>query len=127
MHVIRGTSAAPQRSSAPIFQGEVHMQALVGPDVAAHLRMGLVRFSAGARTRWHTHSFEQGLYITEGRGIVATAEAEHVVTPGDIAIIPAGERHWHGGTLSTAMAHISITTPGETTVLEPVTEVRTTE
>jgi len=120
MHVIRGDSADPRRAVRPIFTGEVHAHTYVDDKLGAHLRLTLVKFSPGGRTTWHTHAFEQGLVITEGRGIVATADAEHEVGPGDIVIIPAGEKHWHGGTEATAMAHISITTPGETTVLEPV-------
>lgn len=119
MHVIRG-GAELQRASRPIFQGEVNTHTYVDDTIGQHLRLTMVRFSPGANTTWHTHAFEQGLVIVEGRGIVATAEGEHEVGPGDIVIIPAGEKHWHGGTLSEAMAHISITTPGETTVLEAV-------
>ena len=120
MHVIRGDSANPQRAVRPIFTGEVHAHTYVDDTMGEHLRLTLVKFSAGGRTTWHTHAFEQGLVITEGRGIVATEDREYEVGPGDIVIIPAGEKHWHGGTEATAMAHISITTPGETTVLEAV-------
>jgi len=31
-----------------------------------------------------------------------------VITPGDVVIIPAGEKHWHGAAPTTAMAHIAI-------------------
>jgi quercetin dioxygenase-like cupin family protein len=120
VHVIRGDSANPQRANRPIFTGEVNAHTYVDDSIGEHLRLTLVKFSPGGRTTWHTHAFEQGLIIVEGRGIVATDEQEYEVGPGDIVIIPAGERHWHGGTESTAMAHISITTPGETTVLEAV-------
>jgi quercetin dioxygenase-like cupin family protein len=120
VHVIRGESANPQRANRPIFTGEVNSHTYVDDSIGEHLRMALVKFSPGGRTKWHTHAFEQGLIIVEGHGIVATDAQEYEVGPGDIVIIPAGERHWHGGTESTAMAHISITTPGETTVLEPV-------
>jgi quercetin dioxygenase-like cupin family protein len=120
MHVIRGDSANPQRANRPIFTGEVHAHTFVDDRIGEHLRVTLVKFSPGGRTTWHRHAFEQGLIIVEGRGIVATEQGEHEVSPGDIVIIPAGEKHWHGGTETTAMAHYSITTPGETTVLEAV-------
>jgi quercetin dioxygenase-like cupin family protein len=127
MHVIRGESARLLRAVRDIFTGEVDTHTYVDDSVGEHLRLTLVRFSPGGRTKWHRHAFEQGLVITEGRGIVATEAEEQVVGPGDIVIIPAGEKHWHGGTESSAMAHISITTPGETTVLEPVESLRTRE
>lgn len=120
MHVIRGSSAQPRRADRPIFTGDVHSHTYVDETLGDHLRLTLVKFSAGGRTKWHRHAFEQGLMIVEGHGIVATEEQEYEVGPGDIVIVPAGEKHWHGGTETTAMAHISITTPGETTVLEPV-------
>lgn len=123
MHVIRGSSADPQRATRSIFTGEVHAHTYVDDTIGAHLRLTLVKFSPGGRTTWHTHAFEQGLLIVEGDGIVATETAEHRVGPGDIVIVPAGEKHWHGGTETSAMAHISITTPGETTVLEPVSRI----
>jgi len=124
MHVIHGAGAEPQRATRDIFTGEVHSHTYVDDKIGAHLRMTLVRFSAGGRTKWHRHAFEQGLIITEGRGIVGSEAQEQVVGPGDIVVVAAGEKHWHGGTEATAMAHISITTPGETTVLEPVEHIR---
>jgi quercetin dioxygenase-like cupin family protein len=120
MHVIRGSDTNLQRADRPIFTGEVHAHTYVDDQIGEHLRLTLVRFRPGGRTTWHRHEFEQGLVIVEGRGIVATEAGEVEVEPGDIVIIPAGEKHWHGGTDETAMAHISITTPGETTVLDPV-------
>jgi len=54
---------------------------------------------------------------------VATEAGRHLVEPGDVVLIPAGEKHWHGGTETTAMAHISIGTPGETTILDAVESI----
>jgi quercetin dioxygenase-like cupin family protein len=127
MHVIRGRDRQATRSNRDIFTGEVETLTYVDESVGRHLCLSLVRFKPGARTKWHTHAFEQGLVITEGRGIVATPDAEHVVEPGDVVIVPAGEKHWHGGTNTSGMAHISVTTPGETTVLEAVDRIQTVE
>jgi quercetin dioxygenase-like cupin family protein len=30
------------------------------------------------------------------------------IRPGDVVWIPAGEKHWHGATATTAMTHIAI-------------------
>ena len=125
MHVIRGKDRHTERTTREIFTGEVETLTYVDDTIGKHLRLTLVRFKAGGRTKWHTHAFEQGLVITEGKGIVATEQQENLVEPGDIVIVPAGEKHWHGGTQSSSMAHISITTPGETTVLEPVEAIKT--
>ena len=47
----------------------------------------MVRFAAGARNKLHTHSTEQILVVTEGKGIIATKDQEHIVKPGMIAFI----------------------------------------
>ncbi len=127
MRVIRGSDVNLTPAQGDIFTGEVERHVYVDDAAGQSLRMGLVRFKPGGRTKWHAHSFEQGLVITEGRGIVATEEAEHVVQPGDVVFVPANEKHWHGATASTPMAHISITGPGQTTVLEAVERIRTPE
>lgn len=122
MHVIRAASGTPVPSTASIFTGEVAAHTYVDDTIGEHLRITLVRFSAGGRTKWHRHAFEQALVITEGAGIVATESGEEHVGPGDIVVIPADEKHWHGGTNSTSMAHLSIVTPGETTILDAVVD-----
>jgi quercetin dioxygenase-like cupin family protein len=72
----------------------------------------LTTFGIGGRLDWHTHDSEQFLYVTEGRGIVATKDKEHVVTPGCIVYIPAGEVHWHGATEESSMTHLNIQRAG---------------
>jgi len=81
---------------------------------------GLVHFGAGSRNKFHTHTTDQVLIITEGTGVVATDTEERTVTAGDVILIPAGENHWHGAPGATAMAHITITGKGaQTTQNEP--------
>ncbi|HLF76077.1 MAG TPA: cupin domain-containing protein, partial [Dehalococcoidia bacterium] len=109
----------------PVFTGNVQRRAITGENNAKRLYLGLVKFSPGARTVWHTHTFEQGLVIVEGKGIVATEQHEHVVEPGDVILIPEGENHWHGATESTGMGHISIGGSGQTIPGEPVKEIKT--
>lgn len=69
-------------------------------------------FGVGGRLDWHTHDSEQFLYVTDGRGIVATKEKEYVVTPGCLVYIPAGEIHWHGGCEDSSMSHLNIQKAG---------------
>ena len=117
MRVIRMDDGSLTPTDRPIFLGHVETQPYLD-DASEHVRLTLVRFDPGARTRLHTHEFEQVLLITEGRGIVATEHEQHIVEPGMIVVVPPGEPHHHGGTDTTSMAHISITTPGETRLLE---------
>ncbi len=72
----------------------------------------LVTFKPGARLNFHTHTYEQILYVTEGKGIVATHSEERIVTPGSIVYIQPGEAHWHGATADTSFAHICLQKPG---------------
>jgi len=72
----------------------------------------LVTFKPGSRLKFHTHTFEQILYVTEGKGIVATKTGEKVVTPGTIVYIAPGEVHWHGATKDSSFSHICLQKPG---------------
>ena len=126
MHVARRKDATLTSSvTSAMFTGQVSGAGLSDQSTAKQLFLRLVRFSPGGRTVWHTHSFEQGLVIVEGKGIVATEAQENVVEAGDIVIVVPDEKHWHGATETTAMAHVAINGPGETTPMEPVEKIRT--
>ena len=126
MHVARRKDATLTSSvTSAMFTGQVSGAGLSDQSTAKQLFLRLVRFSPGGRTVWHTHSFEQGLVIVEGKGIVATEAQENVVEAGDIVIVVPDEKHWHGATETTAMAHVAINGPGETTPMEPVERIRT--
>ena len=108
-----GDVAAQDASDNPIFRGKVSIQRLIG-DGSGDLRVSVVNFSPGAVNVFHTHTFDQVLYVTQGEGIVSTEEKEVKVTPGTVIFIPAGENHWHGATKESKFSHIAIMPPGET-------------
>lgn len=114
MKVFRARHSAPVRAPDAIFEGAVYRETVVDESEAELLRLARIAFEPGARTRLHTHSFDQVLVIVEGSGILATEQQENGVEAGDVVLVPAGERHWHGATASTSMAHLSVTTPGTT-------------
>src|SRR5690554_7059032 len=94
------------RTGQPMFTGVVHAHGLVDDTMSEQVRLTLVKFSPGGRTKWHTHTFEQALIIVEGKGIVASEkDGERVVEPGDVVVIGKEERHWHGGGNNTGMTH----------------------
>jgi len=101
---------AKEVSTDPLFfGGKVTTQFVLEEDNESEkLQIVLVKFSAGARNKLHTHSTEQILVVTQGTGIIATKDQEHIVTPGMIAIISPGEEHWHGATKDSSFAHLSI-------------------
>jgi quercetin dioxygenase-like cupin family protein len=100
-----------------LFFGKVERQNLVEKGTGG-LVVALVRFEAGAGNKMHVHTGDQVLIVTEGEGVVATESVRHTVTPGMVVYIPRGERHSHGATQGSAFAHISVQTPGETTVVK---------
>ena len=125
MHVVSSKAANPQRATDPIFTGEVHRHQLIDDKMGKVLRMGLVKFSPGGRTRWHMHSFEQGLVIVEGRGIVASeSQGERIVQAGDVVVFDTNEKHWHGATSTTGMSHIAVNLAGSNQILED-SEIKT--
>jgi len=113
MKVVRINDIEAQETTDKIFRGKVSRQRIIG-ESEDELRVIVVNFSPGGVNVFHTHTFDQILYVTEGTGIVATENEEVTVTPGTIIFIPAGERHWHGATKDTTFSHIAIMPPGHT-------------
>ncbi len=97
-------------SKEPLFTGGlVQTQFILEEEIKGKkLQIVNVKFAAGARNKLHTHTAEQILYVTEGKGTVATKDKEYTLTPGMTVIIPAGEAHWHGAAKNSSFAHLSI-------------------
>jgi quercetin dioxygenase-like cupin family protein len=108
-------------TGAPMFTGEVYMQARAEELGSTQLNCYDVHFHSGGRTVWHTHDADQMIVIMSGEGIVANDDRELAVQAGDVVLVPAGERHWHGATHDSEMSHFTVMVPsGSTQVLEPV-------
>ena len=74
-----------------------------------HAFVGLASPSNLARTAWHTHPLGQTLIVTSGLGRVQREGGPiEEIRPGDVIWFPPGEKHWHGATPTTAMAHSAI-------------------
>jgi quercetin dioxygenase-like cupin family protein len=91
-----------------VEKGPVNRRPLIDVKETSGFGAALVTFSPGARLNFHIHDSEQILYITEGKGIIATKDKEYTVTPGCIVYIPAGEVHRHGATDNSSMTHVAI-------------------
>jgi quercetin dioxygenase-like cupin family protein len=117
VRVIRLTKAGRERSDNPIFVGEVDYQTAVGEE-SRDLRLSEVHFKHGAVNKPHVHTTDQILVITEGEGLVATDVERHEVSAGDVALIPANTKHWHGARTGRDMTHWSILGNGKTTIVE---------
>ena len=108
------------REAAPMTGGlmtgtQVWRQSILQPADSNNFNFAIVAFDAGSRNKFHKHSGDQILIVTEGTGKVATDTETVVVNEGDVVIIPAGENHWHGAPDGTAMAHITVTVNGSQT------------
>src|SRR5437763_10307653 len=100
---------AGREGPAEWFTGKVWIQPLFEPPDPARIRCASVTFEPCARTAWHTHPLGQTLIITAGCGLVQSwGGPVKVIRPGDVIWCPAGEKHWHGATPTTAMTHIAI-------------------
>jgi quercetin dioxygenase-like cupin family protein len=109
---------------APLFTGAVTMRKPADELGTSQLTTYDVQFQVDGRTVWHTHDKDQLIVVVSGSGIVATDDQELLVRPGDVVLVPAGERHWHGATRDSAMSHFTVMLPGgNTEVLEPVDPV----
>lgn len=114
VRIDRVSPAGRRPNPSTLFVGEVDSQIVVGEDRSSELRLTEVTFKNGARNKLHTHTTDQVLLVTAGEGIVANEHEERRVGPGDLAFIPAGERHWHGAQAGKDMTHWSILRPGKT-------------
>lgn len=103
-------------SERPLFVGgKVSREPIFDEGQTDAYTFAIVDFAAGAKNKLHTHTCDQILFATKGKGIVATETEEVIVSEGDTALIPAGEKHWHGATQDSEFAHITLTIPGSKT------------
>jgi quercetin dioxygenase-like cupin family protein len=110
MKVIKSTNIPKIVPEDPIFTGAVTVQPLIHEGNT--FMSDVVNFSKGVRNKLHTHTTDQILIITHGKGYVATESEKVEIEPGDIIHIPAGEKHWHGATENSEMSHIHIVGAG---------------
>lgn len=108
MRVIRQAELPREQGGPDKFAGEVSLARLLKRQDG--VTISVVSFQDGARTNWHTHAEEQLLYILAGECRAGTDTVpEARLAAGDLVYLPAGERHWHGALLGSAMTHLSIT------------------
>ncbi len=110
MKVIRSDEAEMEEREGGIFIGKIGIARFLDSDLGSReFRSAIVTFPPGTRNKFHTHTHEQILFVTEGEGIVATEDEEAAVKVGDMVLIPAGESHWHGATKHDTFKHLYVT------------------
>jgi len=119
MKIVKIGKVKKEPHSGKLFTGSVTMQPIIGKELNSDLVISQVNFGPGVRNKFHSHSREQILIVTKGKGIVAT-EKEHItVSMGDVVLILPGEKHWHGAAEGCKFSHLYIMSPdSKTTQLE---------
>jgi quercetin dioxygenase-like cupin family protein len=109
MDIKRAGSQASMKGPDDWFTGTVRIDPLFTAPEPARAGGALVTFEPGARTAWHTHPYGQTLIVTSGFGWVQREGGPvEEIRPGDVVWFPAGEKHWHGASPTTAMSHIAV-------------------
>ena len=110
MKVIRAGATASQRRSPAQFTGTAFGDVIHEPaNKEDGSRVNLVLFEPAARTWWHRHERGQTIYVTAGAGYIKTEGQEGaLITAGDTIVVRAGEWHWHGGTPTTFVVHLTV-------------------
>ncbi len=105
-----GVKLPESKNDVMVDKGPVFRSLLVDGKTAGGYSIAMVSYSPGSKLKWHRHDSEQILYVTEGKGILATQTEENIVTPGMIVVIPAGEVHYHGATGNATFTHVAFYT-----------------
>lgn len=114
----------PNNDYAKYFIGNSYLNMLAKEGVV----IGNVTFEPGCRNNWHIHQAAAGggqiLLCTNGRGWYQEWGKEpRRLQAGDVVVIPAGVKHWHGAAADSWFTHLSVEIPGEKSAnqwLEPV-------
>lgn len=99
---------------AQYFVGQSYLNMLTTEGVV----IGNVTFEPGCRNNWHIHRAKSGggqiLLCTEGRGWYQEWDKPaRELKPGDVVVIPAGVKHWHGAAADSWFVHLAVEVPGE--------------
>lgn len=108
------------------FVGRSYLNMLTNEGVP----IGNVTFEPGCRNNWHIHKSDKGggqiLLCTGGRGWYQEwGKQAQELHAGDVIVIPAGVKHWHGAAKDSWFVHLAVEVPGENTGsewLEPVSD-----
>ncbi|MGE9548998.1 cupin domain-containing protein [Snodgrassella sp. CS2] len=106
---------------AQYFIGQSYLANLAAIDDDVDVDVSNVTFEPGCHNHWHKHlNGYQILLATAGQGWYQEAgKPAQLLNPGDVVVIHAGVKHWHGATKDSWFSHVAIT-KGQSEWLEPV-------
>lgn len=112
----------PNVKFAKYFVGNSYLKPLTEPGKSS-IFIANVTFEPGCRNNWHIHHASkdggqilicvdgEGWYQEEGK------EAQNL-KEGDVIVIPANVKHWHGAKKDKWFSHLALEVPGENTSTE---------
>ncbi|OGP49284.1 MAG: hypothetical protein A2Y79_10790 [Deltaproteobacteria bacterium RBG_13_43_22] len=111
MRVVKIHEVKKESIQSPLFTGSNVTRQVLLPE-SKEFNVNVVNFGQRVRNKFHAHDGEQILIVTSGKGFIATETEKKEITTGDIVIIPAGEKHWHGATEDSEFSHIFVSRLG---------------
>ena len=119
----------PNTAYAKYFIGNSYLKPLTKPGESV-VSIANVTFEPKCRNNWHVHKSTSGggqiLVCVEGEGYYQEeGKPAQKLHPGDVVVIPANVKHWHGATADSWFSHLAVEVPGENTSnewLEPVSD-----
>lgn len=107
----------PNIEYAKYFVGNSYLKPLAKTD---NMFIANVTFEPGCRNNWHIHHASNGggqiLICVDGEGLYKEEnQPVRRLKTGDVVVIPANVKHWHGATKDSWFSHIAIEVPGENT------------
>jgi len=89
---------------------------------ASAVRTTRLKFKAGSRSNWHTHTWGQLLMVEEGKGLTQERGGPvREMLPGQPFFTKAGVEHWHGASPDVDMLQLTIY-EGQVNWLGPVSD-----
>lgn len=118
----------PNTAYAKYFIGNSYLKPLAKSE-ESKISISNVTFEPRCRNNWHIHHAKSGggqmLICVEGEGwYQEEGKPAQSLKPGDVVIIPANVKHWHGAK-NCWFSHLALEIPGEESSnewLEPVTD-----
>ncbi|MFC1899944.1 cupin domain-containing protein [Chloroflexota bacterium] len=107
MKVIKTSDIETEDITTNTLEGKATRQSIIG-KTGEGFTVSAVSFIKGTARAYDSHSFDQVLYITEGKGLIKTETEEVTVTPGTFVFIPAGEKHSHNATKDSGFSQVTI-------------------
>ena len=91
------------------FTGDVYLNNIANEGGVS---IANVTFDAGCINNWHVHDHVQILMGIMGEGYCQMeGQNAELIKVGDVVVIPAGTKNWHGATHDSQFTHISVSGP----------------